>query len=94
MISHQVESTLSRTYEYLRRLEHRLQMDQGLQTHTLPGAADRQLRLARQLGYPSWEMFYQDYLERTEAVHAIFTTAFETTPSTGFPRPARDTDAP
>ncbi len=94
LISHQVESTLSRTYEYLRRLEHCLQMDQGLQTHTLPGAADRQLRLARQLGYPSWEMFYQDYLERTEAVHAIFTTAFETTPSTGFPRPARDTDAP
>ena len=39
LISHQVESTLSRTYEYLRRLEHCLQMDQGLQTHTLPGAA-------------------------------------------------------
>ena len=76
MTSH-VESTLRATYCYLRRLEHYLQMEQGAQTHTLPRRADQQLRLARHFGHPTWESFYQDYLERTEAVHAIFVEAFE-----------------
>jgi hypothetical protein len=31
------------------------------------------------LGFTTWEAFYQDYLQRTEAVHAIFTTAFVAT---------------
>ena len=76
MTSH-VETTLRSTYEYLRRLEHYLQMEQGAQTHTLPRHPDQQRRLARHFGYPTWEAFYQDYLERTEAVHAIFVEAFQ-----------------
>jgi glutamate-ammonia-ligase adenylyltransferase len=76
LITANVEQTLRHAYEYLRRLEHRLQMEQGAQTHTLPRNATQQLRLARQWGCSTWEAFYQDYLERTEAVHALFTTAF------------------
>lgn len=72
-----VEATLRTTYCYLRRLEHYLQMEQGAQTHTLPRHADQQLRLARHFGHPTWESFYKDYMERTEAVHAIFVAAFE-----------------
>ena len=76
MTSH-VETTLRSTYCYLRRLEHYLQMEQGAQTHTLPRHPDQQRRLARHFGSPTWETFYQDYLERTEAVHAIFVEAFQ-----------------
>jgi len=72
-----VEATLRTTYCYLRRLEHCLQMEQGAQTHTLPRHADQQLRLARYFGYPTWQAFYQDYLERTEAVHTIFVETFQ-----------------
>jgi glutamate-ammonia-ligase adenylyltransferase len=72
-----VEATLRTTYGYLRRLEHYLQMEQGAQTHMLPRHADQQLRLARYGGHPTWEAFYEDYIRRTEAVHAIFVAAFE-----------------
>jgi glutamate-ammonia-ligase adenylyltransferase len=81
LITPQIEATLRQTYCYLRRLEHLLQMEQGAQTHTLPPGNAQRLRLARHFGYTTWEAFYQDYLERTEAVHAIFTTAFQTTPA-------------
>jgi glutamate-ammonia-ligase adenylyltransferase len=77
LMAPQVETTLRATYGYLRRLEHYLQMEQGAQTHTLPRHPDQQQRLARHFGHPTWEMFYQDYLERTEAVHTIFVEAFQ-----------------
>ena len=77
LIAPHVEMTLRSTYGYLRRLEHFLQMEQGAQTHTLPRRTDQQLRLARHFGSPTWEAFYQDYLERTEAVHAIFVEVFQ-----------------
>ena len=80
-ITPQVEATMRQTYCYLRRLEHRLQMEQGAQTHTLPRGDAQRLRLARHLGHATWETFYQDYLERTTAVHALFITAFQGTPT-------------
>jgi glutamate-ammonia-ligase adenylyltransferase len=93
LITPQVEATLRQVYCYLRRLEHCLQMDQGSQTHTLPRSEVPQLRLARHFGYSSWEAFYQDYLERTEAVHTIVTTAFEGTSavSPAVPPPGAET---
>jgi [glutamine synthetase] adenylyltransferase / [glutamine synthetase]-adenylyl-L-tyrosine phosphorylase len=77
LMTPQIETTLRATYCYLRRLEHYLQMEQGAQTHTLPRQADQQRRLAGHFGYPAWEAFYQDYLERTEAVHTIFVETFQ-----------------
>ncbi|MBM3224841.1 MAG: hypothetical protein FJZ47_13690, partial [Candidatus Tectomicrobia bacterium] len=71
-LTSEVVSTLRATYCYLRRLEHYLQMEQGAQTHTLPRQGEQQQRLARHFGHPSWAAFYQEYLARTEAVHAIF----------------------
>jgi glutamate-ammonia-ligase adenylyltransferase len=76
LMSAQVETTLRQMYCYLRRLEHRLQMEQGSQTHVLPRQEAQQQRLARHFGFPTWEAFYQDYLEQTAAVHALFTAAF------------------
>lgn len=83
----EVAQRLQETYCYLRRLEHRLQMEQGAQTHTLPQNAVHRLRLARQFGHASWETFYQDYLERTDVIHALFTEAFHTAPATFSPSP-------
>ncbi|HEY5865247.1 MAG TPA: hypothetical protein VI542_06800 [Candidatus Tectomicrobia bacterium] len=77
LMTPQIETTLRTTYGYLRRLEHYLQMEQGAQTHTLPRHAEQQRRLAGHFGYPTWEAFYQDYLERTEAIHAIFVATFQ-----------------
>jgi glutamate-ammonia-ligase adenylyltransferase len=81
LVRPEVETVLRQTYCYLRRLEHRLQMEQGAQTHTLPRSEAQRLRLARHFGHPTWEAFYQEYLERTEAVHAIFTEAFQAAPA-------------
>jgi glutamate-ammonia-ligase adenylyltransferase len=78
-----VVATLRETYCYLRRVEHRLQMEQGAQTHILPRRADQQLRLARQFGHATWEAFYQDYLERTAVVHRIFEETFHASLTAG-----------
>lgn len=78
LITPQVAETLRRTYCYLRRLEHFLQIEQGSQTHTLPRSAAQRLRLARLCGHSTWEAFYTEYLRRTEAVHGIFNAGFHT----------------
>lgn len=77
LITPQVAATLRDNYCYLRDVEHRLQMEQGAQTHMLPRGPDHQQRLARLCGFPSWEGFYQDYLARTETVHQIFSNAYD-----------------
>jgi glutamate-ammonia-ligase adenylyltransferase len=76
-ISAEIETTLRQAYCYLRAVEHYVQMEQGAQTHTLPHNEAQRLRLARQFGYQTWESFYHDYLERTEAVHTLCMTAFD-----------------
>ena len=42
---------LSAAYTFLRTIEHRLQMEQGVQTHTLPKASERLELVARRSGY-------------------------------------------
>ena len=79
LVSEQHATTLRQAYCYLRRLEHRLQMEQGAQTHTLPRHEAQRQRLARLCGYAAWEAFYAAHVQYTEAVHAIFSSAFDTT---------------
>jgi glutamate-ammonia-ligase adenylyltransferase len=93
LIPDEVETTLRQAYCYLRRLEHLLQMDQGSQTHTFPRREDSQLRLARLCGFADWETFYRDYLERTEAVHAIFRRAFESHDPASLSLPVSDPES-
>jgi glutamate-ammonia-ligase adenylyltransferase len=51
LISEQERSELSEAYVFLRTLEHKLQMEHGLQTHTVPqGEAQRSL-VARRMGF-------------------------------------------
>ncbi|MGH9209448.1 MAG: bifunctional [glutamine synthetase] adenylyltransferase/[glutamine synthetase]-adenylyl-L-tyrosine phosphorylase [Acidimicrobiales bacterium] len=42
---------LTSAYQFLRRVEHALQIEDEQQTHTLPAARDRRRRIARVLGY-------------------------------------------
>jgi glutamate-ammonia-ligase adenylyltransferase len=76
LLESEPEALLRDTYCYLRRVEHLLQMEQGAQTHTLPRNEEARQRMARYFGHDDWKAFYQDYLARTEAVHALFAAAF------------------
>jgi glutamate-ammonia-ligase adenylyltransferase len=51
-ISEQERSDLSEAYTFLRTLEHRLQMEHGLQTHTVPQADPQRSLIARRMGFP------------------------------------------
>jgi glutamate-ammonia-ligase adenylyltransferase len=51
LISEQERSELSEAYVFLRTLEHRLQMEHGLQTHTVPQLAAQQTLVARRMGF-------------------------------------------
>lgn len=52
LISEQERSDLSEAYTFLRTLEHRLQMEHGLQTHTLPDSELQRSLIARRMGFP------------------------------------------
>ena len=47
-------ATLAKSYRYLRGLEHRLQMLNDAQTHSIPTSAPERLALARLCGEPDW----------------------------------------
>ncbi len=48
------EQQLVNAYEFLRRLEHRLQYVDDAQTHMLPTAEDDKLQIARSMGFADW----------------------------------------
>ncbi|HEX6731913.1 MAG TPA: hypothetical protein VF074_17995, partial [Pyrinomonadaceae bacterium] len=50
-ITEQERSELSDAYCFLRTLEHRLQMEHGLQTHTIPDSVQARALIARRMGF-------------------------------------------
>ncbi len=67
-ISHRDHETLARAYRVLRRVEHRLQLAEGQQTHRLPDApAARQLIVARLAMRAPRSWLAPDDLQRTDA---------------------------
>jgi glutamate-ammonia-ligase adenylyltransferase len=56
-ISEQESSELSDAYSFLRMLEHRLQMEHGLQTHTVPDSLDHRSLIARRMNSGALEGF-------------------------------------
>src|SRR5713226_7848440 len=71
---------LSAAYTFLRTVEHRLQMEHGAQTHTLPTTRPKLEMLARRCGYgPAGGLaarFMRDLESRTSAVRAIYNRVF------------------
>ncbi len=65
---------LGAAYEFLRRLENRLQMLGDQQTHTLPTAALPRERIAFAMGYPDWSQFTNALDEQRRTVLRHFAT--------------------
>ena len=64
--------TLDNAYRFLRRVEHRLQIESEQQTHTVPENPEALLRLARSLRFASAEDFTAALQKRMGGVRPIF----------------------
>jgi glutamate-ammonia-ligase adenylyltransferase len=64
--------TLDNTYRFLRRVEHRLQIESEQQTHLVPRDPEALRRLALSLRFSSSEDFTAALLEKMRAVRPIF----------------------
>ena len=51
LITEQERTELSDAYTFLRTLEHRLQMEHGLQTHAVPLVREQRALVARRMGF-------------------------------------------
>jgi [glutamine synthetase] adenylyltransferase / [glutamine synthetase]-adenylyl-L-tyrosine phosphorylase len=68
---------LSDAYVFLRRLEHRLQMEHGLQTHLVPVEPEKRLLVARRMNFPDVSLFDDSLDFHTRRVSRIFSRVFE-----------------
>lgn len=83
---------LASAYCFLRDLEHRVQMENDLQTHTLPRAADAIERLARLMGFarrPEFESALRRHNARVREIYEKFVHAEEDGPPSPFPKQFR-----
>ncbi len=79
LLSDQENRTLTDAYRLLRRIEHRLQLEHGQQTHRLPVGQDTLSCLARRLGFSGADEFTTVVEEKRAAVCAIADTLGEPT---------------
>lgn len=76
LISETDLTELADAYEFLRRLEHHLQMEHGLQTHLVPNDLVKRGLVARKMNFHSVELFNQQLLSQTANVNRIFREIF------------------
>ncbi len=67
---------LSSAYEFLRRTEHILQMENGVQTHTVPDDVEKRGLIARKMEFAAAGSFEAGLKESSENVHRIFRRVF------------------
>ncbi|HKI68489.1 MAG TPA: hypothetical protein VKA67_02800, partial [Verrucomicrobiae bacterium] len=80
---------LTAAYCFLRDVEHRLQMDENLQTHTIPDAKQAQERLARLMGFDSLKEFQAAHKNHARDVRRVFEQTIMSevlVPTSQFPR--------
>jgi glutamate-ammonia-ligase adenylyltransferase len=85
LISKEEHSQLSDAYHFLRALEHRLQMEHGLQTHTLPSDLVRRKLVARRMNFSNGDalaQFEAALSKHTDEVRAAFDRVFAVEPPT------------
>ncbi|PYT04944.1 MAG: hypothetical protein DMF60_13645, partial [Acidobacteria bacterium] len=79
-LSEAERARLSAAYSFLRMVEHRLQMEHGAQTHTLPTARSRVELLARRCGYTQGDdpaaAFIRDLERHASDVRAVYNRVF------------------
>src|SRR5205085_5307095 len=93
LITEREHSQLSDAYHFLRALEHRLQMEHGLQTHSVPAEQSRRELVARRMHYSGADALgdFENALEtHTNNVRAAFDSVFgqEKANEVPVPRPA------
>ena len=76
---------LIEAYGFLRRVEHRLQMIDDKQTHSVPENETDAGALATFLGYPDFRSLEQDLLQRLRCVEGHYAHLFEEAPSLAGP---------
>ena len=81
----EVAAGLSETYDFLRRLEHRIQMVEDQQTHQIPQDDEAVDALAVFLGYRDPKRFREDVLSRLHLVEDHYAHLFEESPSLSGP---------
>ena len=82
-ISRHAEDDLSESYAFLRGIEHRLQMLDDRQTHTIPQAKEALERFARFCGYDSAAAFSAAFERCCRLVSHHYALLFETAPKLG-----------
>ncbi|HLK57582.1 MAG TPA: hypothetical protein VKU00_13540, partial [Chthonomonadaceae bacterium] len=70
-LTHSETEELAQDYQFLRNLEHRLQLLHGFQTQTLPPPTDalERERIARRMGFPNRAGFEAELVQRRDRVH-------------------------
>jgi glutamate-ammonia-ligase adenylyltransferase len=91
LLSAEESQLLAEAYTFLRDVEHRLQMENNFQTHTIPTDGRSQGRLARLMGFKTPEEFKAAHQAHTQNVRRIFhrllkADANETEAASPFPR--------
>jgi [glutamine synthetase] adenylyltransferase / [glutamine synthetase]-adenylyl-L-tyrosine phosphorylase len=84
-IAAETAGVMSDAYRFLRRVEHRLQMIDDAQTHTIPADAEGLARLATFLGLASTEAFAAELLRHLAAVESRYAALFEQAPTLSGP---------
>jgi [glutamine synthetase] adenylyltransferase / [glutamine synthetase]-adenylyl-L-tyrosine phosphorylase len=92
-ITYAARDELTAAYEFLRRVEHRLQMVADEQTHTLPDDVEAMGRFARFFGYPDRAAFAKDLLFHLNIVQGHYEKLFEGDPTGSVKLPAIDYSA-
>jgi glutamate-ammonia-ligase adenylyltransferase len=80
-ITYEARDQLTAAYEFLRRVEHRLQMIADEQTHTLPDDAEAVERFAHFFGYESRDAFASELVAHLNTVQGHYGRLFEGDPT-------------
>ncbi|HTA99423.1 MAG TPA: bifunctional [glutamine synthetase] adenylyltransferase/[glutamine synthetase]-adenylyl-L-tyrosine phosphorylase [Bradyrhizobium sp.] len=89
-ITFEARDQLTAAYQFLRRVEHRLQMVADEQTHSLPDEPEAVERFAGFLGYDSRASFAHDLLRHLNIVQGHYEKLFEGDPTGTAKLPAMD----
>lgn len=76
-------SVLSDNYAFLRKLEHRIQQVNDLQTHSIPSDEGEVLALARKMGFPESFLFLTELRRRRNIVRQTYDSLFRQDESEG-----------
>ena len=82
-ITPETAEDMKHAYVFLRSIEHRIQMQNDDQTHSLPKTVEELERFARFAGFESRDVFAAQLLERLNAVQEHYAALFEHAPSLG-----------